>query len=433
MLRSRRRNGAHAVVCALTLMLAVPATVSARATVSRRATVSPRATASTRAHKPAKPVHRPAKPKPVPPGFVGMVLDGPLYPVTQPPLDMATQLDSMVATGVETVRATFDWANSQPYRNFSQVPSDVGKYTDVSGVPTDFTELDRLVELAAQRRLTILPTVLDSPKWDRITDGRSVIDRPRTNAPYTRFLKALVQRYGSNGSFWRLNPGIPKVPIRQWQIWNEPNIRAFWSAQPYAKTYVSLLQAAHSAIKGADHRAKVVLAGLPNYAWIALKRIYAVKGARSLFDIVAVHPYTKQPSGVITILTRVRQTMTAAGDGRKPMIADEISWPSSQGQTPHNTGFDFATTPAGQARNIAAMLPMLGSERVKLGLRAFYYYTWIGTEQRNGLAFDFAGLLRLKSGKVSDKPAFTAFRRAALALERCRQRGTVATRCLKPA
>ncbi len=410
MLRARRRNWGRLTLCALMLLLVVvPAAASAR----------PR---------------KPAKPKPVPPGFVGMVIDGPLYPVTEPPLDMATQLDSMVATGVETMRATFDWATAQPYPNFSQVPTaGLGKYTDVGGVPTNFTQLDQFVGLAAQRRMTILPTVLDAPKWDRVRGGRSLIDRPRTNGPYANFLAALVHRYGPNGSYWKANPGVPKVAIRQWQIWNEPNIRAFWSAQPYAKTYVSLLKAAHSAIKSADHGAKVVLAGFPNYSWIALKRIYAVKGARSLFDVVAVHPYTKQPSGVITILTKVRQTMAAAGDGRKPMIADEIGWPSSRGQTPHNAGFDFATTPAGQARDIAALLPMLGSERVQLRLQAFYYYTWIGTEQRNALAFDFAGLLRLTSGKVSEKPAFKAFRQAALALERCRRLGTVATRCLKPA
>jgi polysaccharide biosynthesis protein PslG len=409
MLRSRRRTWGRLVACALLLLLVVPAAVSARP-------------------------HQPAVRKPVPPGFVGMVVDGPLYPITQPPLDMATQLDSMVAAGVETMRATFDWASAQPYQNFGQVPKDeLSKYIDVGGVPTDFNQLDQLVSLAAQRRMTILPTVLGAPRWDGITDRRSLINRPRRNGPYANFVKALVLRYGPNGSFWRRNHGVPKVPIRQWQIWNEPNIPAFWSAQPYAKTYVSLLKAARSAIKGADHGAKVVLAGFPNYSWVALKRIYAVKGARSLFDVVAVHPYTKLPDGVITILNRVRQTMAAAGDARKPMIADEISWPSSRGQTPHNTGFDFATTPAGQARNIAALLPMLGKDRVKLRLQAFYYYTWIGSEQRNGLAFDFAGLLKLTSGKVSEKPAFKAFRQAALALERCRQRGTVATRCLKPA
>ncbi len=97
MLRARCRNWGRLTLCALMLLLVVPAATSASA-------------------------RKPAKPKPVPPGFVGMVIDGPLYPVTEPPLDMATQLDSMVATGVETMRATFDWATAQPYQNFSQVP-----------------------------------------------------------------------------------------------------------------------------------------------------------------------------------------------------------------------------------------------------------------------------------------------------------------------
>ena len=177
-------------MCAVMLLLVIPAAVSAR----------PR---------------KPAKPAPVPPGFVGMVIDGPLYPVTEPPLDMATQLDSMVATGVETMRATFDWSSAQPYQNFSQVPNDeLSRFTDIGGVPTDFTQLDQFVGLAAQRRMSILPTVLDAPKWDRINDTRSLIDRPRSNGPYASFLKALVQRYGPNGSFWRLNPGVVKVPIR---------------------------------------------------------------------------------------------------------------------------------------------------------------------------------------------------------------------------
>jgi hypothetical protein len=218
-----------------------------------------------------------------------------------------------------------------------------------------------------------------------------------------------------------------------WQIWNEPNIRAFWSQQPYAQTYVALLKAAHAAIKGADPGAKVVLAGLPNFSWVALGRIYKVRGASSLFDIVAIHPYTKQPQGVITILTKVRTVMQQFGDSRKPMVADEISWPSSQGKTRHTTGFDFATTEAGQAHNLGVLLPLLGQERVALRLAGFYYYTWVGSEHPNALAFDYAGLLRLTAGKLTEKPAFDVFRRDALALERCRQKAAIATRCTKPA
>jgi hypothetical protein len=374
-----------------------------------------------------------AKPAAVPPGFVGMDVDGPLFPVTSPGLDLPTQMDTMVSSGVQSLRTTFDWASAQPYRGWSDIPAaDKTEFTNVAGVPTNFTELDEIVELAAQRRLTVMPTVLDAPRWDGVRDRRSLIDRPTSAAPYASFVKALVSRYGPKGSFWSSNPDTPKVPIRMWQIWNEPNIPAFWSQQPYAKSYVALLKAAHAAIKSADPSAKVVLAGFPNYSWVALGRIYNVRGASRMFDIVAVHPYTRQPAGVITILDKVRTVMAAAGDGRKPMVADEISWPSSVGQTPHNAGFDFATTPAGQAHNLSVLLPLLGKDRVRLRLAGFYYYTWMGVEQRNALAFDFAGLLRFTRGQASQKPAFEVFRRGALALERCRQKATVATRCAKP-
>jgi hypothetical protein len=376
---------------------------------------------------------KPARQSAVPPGFVGMDVDGPLFPNTDARLDLPSQLDTMVTSGVESLRATFDWAIAQPYRSWSQVPAaERGEFTDVGGIPTQFTQLDEIVGLAAERGLTIMPTVLDAPRWDGIADRRILTARPKSVGPYANFVKALVQRYGPKGTFW-VNSTIPKAPIRMWQIWNEPNIREFWSHQPYAKSYVPLLKAAHSAIKSADPGAKVVLAGLPNFSWVALGRIYKVRGARSLFDVVAVHPYTKQPAGVITILTKVRQVMAAAGDRRKPMVADEISWLSSVGQTPKTTGFDITTTPAGQAHNLGVLLPLLGRERVKLKLLAFYYYTWIGTEKRRALAWDFAGLLRFSSGKVTEKPAFKVFRRDALALEHCRTKVATATRCSKPA
>jgi hypothetical protein len=380
-------------------------------------------------------VHKAAKQAAVPPGFVGMVVDGPLWPEASPGLDMAAQLDSMVSAGVQTLRMTFDWGSIQPYKNDAEVPpADKDEFTDVGGVPTKWTDLDQVVGLAAQRGLTILPLVLDAPQWDGIFDKRSVVERPKRIGPYANFVKALVQRYGPKGTFWSQNTGIRKQPIRMWQIWNEPNIRAFWSQQPgYATSYVALLKAAHTAIKSADPGAKIVLAGFPNFSWVALQRIYDVRGARSLFDVVAVHPYTKQPQGVITILTKVRQVMNAAGDKRKPMIADEISWPSSQGKTPHNNGFDFATTEAGQARNIATLLPLLGRDRRSLNLAAFYYYTWVGNERPNAQAFDYAGLLRYDSGNLTSKPALKAYTTGALALERCRQKAAVATRCAKPA
>jgi hypothetical protein len=366
----------------------------------------------------------------VPRGFVGMVVTAPVFPPGSPAVDLGRQLDRMVASGVENLRVVFNWAAAQPYRSWSQVPSGQrSQYIDVGGVPTDFSQTDAIMAAAAARQLSVLPVVLYAPGWDEAAHPAGTYGIPARTGPYAAYLRALVERYGLRGSFWSTRRQA--APIRAWQIWNEPNITVFWPRQPFERSYVALLRAAHRAVKGADPQAKVVLAGLPNYSWRDLARIYSVPGARRLFDIVAVHPYTRSPTGVIAILRRVRRAMDAAGDRRKPILADEISWPSSLRETRHTEGFDFATTERGQARNIATLLPLLARERTRLDLLGFDYYTWASSDARGGLAFDFAGLLTIHSGRLVAKPAFYAFRRAALALERCRVKGPTATACAR--
>jgi Glycosyl hydrolase family 53 len=376
--------------------------------------------------------HSAAAPRttPVPQRFVGIDVDQPTWP--DPFINLGQQLSVMVASGVETIRVVFDWSEIQPYKRWSEVPSaDRDEYVNVGGIPTNFTTLDQLVELASQRGLTILPTLLNSPSWDGQKYKGGIVLLPRTDGPFAAFAKALVERYGPHGTFWKTYSGGPKEPIEEWQIWNESNIPAFWPQQPYYSRYLALLRAAHNAIKSADPQAKIVLAGLPNYSWLEMERIYSHKGASKLFDVVAVHPYTKTPQGVITILSYVRQVMNQNGDAAKPMIADEISWPSALGHTSHDTGYDFETTEKGQAKNIGEVLPMLVKDRFKLGLAGFYYYDWAGLDRNNYLAFDFSGLFKLADGGFIAKPAYPVFKRAALTMEGCRSKGSLATDCVK--
>jgi len=359
-----------------------------------------------------------------------MVVDEPVWP--DPLVDLGRQLDAMVASGVQTLRVVFDWSAAQPYRSWSQVPSGQrGNFVDVGGIPTDFSAMDQLVGQASQRGLPVLPVILDAPSWDGQDYKGGIVTLPKTDGPYAAFAKALVRRYGPHGSFWSTYRSAPRLPIHLWQIWNEPNIPAFWPPQPYYSRYLALLRAAHDAIKAADPSAEIVLAGLPNYSWLELARIYGHRGARNLFDVVAVHPYTKYPQGVITILSYARAVMNQHGDKNKPLIADELSWPSSQGQTTHNTGYDFATTQSGQAQNIGKVLPMLVENRFRLGLSGFYYYDWAGQDRPNYLAFDFSGLFHLDGGSFEAKPAFGVFKQAALAMEGCRSKGSQATDCVK--
>jgi hypothetical protein len=370
-----------------------------------------------------------ARAAPVPQGFVGVMADQPVWP--NPLVDLGQQLDAMVASGVQTLRVVFDWSAAQPYKSWSQVPSsERSQFTDVHGIPTNFSATDQLVGEASRRGLTVLPIILGAPGWDGQTYKGGFVVLPRADGPYAAFARALVRRYGPRGSFWSAYQYSLKLPIRMWQIWNEPNVRVFWPPQPYYSRYLALLRAAHDAIKAADPGAKVVLAGLPNYSWVELARMYR-RGARKLFDVVALHPYTRSPQGVITILSYVRGVMNRFGDRRKPMIADEISWPSSLGRTTHGVGYDFQTTPAGQARRVAQVLPLLAKNRRRLGLASFYYYDWAGQDRPNYIVFDFSGLLHWDGASFSAKPALAAFTRAALAMEGCRGKGAQASICLK--
>ena len=343
-----------------------------------------------------------------------MMADGPLL---DPRVNLGAQLDQMVSSGIQSLRVTFDWSSAQTYANWHDVPAgQAGKFSPApGGVPTDFSATDEIVGLAAQRRLALLPVVVYSPRWDASPVGSHV--QPRRAEPFANYLTALVQRYGPRGSFWASHPWLAREPIRAWQIWNEPNIAFYWDTPHFARGYVSLLRAAHRVIKRADPGASIVLAALTNYSWLDLAAIYAVPGARRLFDVVGSNAYTSKPAGVITILDRVRRVMDSHGDHHKPLLATEVGWPSALGKTKQDYGLN--TTQGGQAKKLAQLLPMLARNRRRLGLSRFYYYTWLSSDTPDGPSFDFSGLLAFDpaDAHIYAKPAYAAFRRAVLALE----------------
>lgn len=355
--------------------------------------------------------------------LVGVMFDGPALGA-----DLAAQLDGAVASGAESLRVAVRWSDFQPYRTLSEVPGGVrSQFQTVGSVPSRFAELDRIVGAAASRRLTVLPVVESTPNWDAARPGDPA-SPPKSTAPYAAFLSALVARYGPQGTFWTAHPTLPRVPIRMWQIWNEPNFVRYWSVQPFAPAYVKLLAAAGVALKAADPGAKVVLAGFADFSWQYLAEVYRVHGARQLFDVAAIHPYTAKPGGVIEILQRARAVMDGAGDAGKPILATEITWPSSLGKAPAQ--FGVTTTENQQASRLAQLVPMLLSHRKQLGLLGFYWYTWMGDESPRAApyGFDYAGLVRYVNGRITPKPALAVFRRWALRIEGCRRK-TVADRC----
>ena len=380
----------------------------------------------------ARPAGAKARSARVPQGFVGVNIDGPLF-AAHTRLNLGNQMSSMVASGVQSVRVAFDWSAAQPYASFSDIPGDqsLSEFENgPGGRPITYAATDAVVAAAARRGLTVLPTILYAPKWDARKNPSGGVATPQNVTSYAQYAAALVQRYGPGGSFWTANPDIPARPVRMWQIWNEPNIPFYWP-QPFGKSYVALLRAAHDAIKHVDPQAKLVLGALTNYAWKSIGQIYAASGVRSLFDLVAVNGFTQNPANDILYLRFMRRALDHFKDGRKPVLDTEFSWPSGRGSAQRDQQkYDFDTTRRGQASYISSFMSMAGSQRTKLGLAGIYYYDWIGSEFKNAPIFNFSGLLGLNSKhRVEVKPALGAFRKAALALEGCRAKGATATQC----
>ena len=163
----------------------------------------------------------------VPFGFYGVMWDGDI--ATAPAKQQDRQWALMARSGVESVRTVFSWALAQP----------------TADGPLDFTDTDRKVAMASRRGVALLPVVLYTPHWAARSPD-TFGSTPKYASDYAAFMRQLVLRYGPRGSFWAENPKLPRRPIRDWQLWNEPHFDFYWHVPGEDKTqwaseYVELL------------------------------------------------------------------------------------------------------------------------------------------------------------------------------------------------
>jgi polysaccharide biosynthesis protein PslG len=269
---------------------------------------------------------------------------------------------------------------------------------------------DDMVERSAQAGMTLLPTLVGSPGFA----AKRETFPPRRGAPMRRwlaFVRDAVNRYGRGGKIWREHPSLRYRPVRAWQVWNEPNFPSWWRGHPNARQYTRFLARTRRAIKRADRRAKVVLAGLPETrTGIPMTRFLPAlyrAGARRLFDAVAVHPYARDRRGVIRVIRRARSIMRSHGDGRKSVWVTEIGW-ATAGPVSRNTR-RFRTTEAGQAKRIKTTLRALAGARRRLRIGAV---VWFSLQDRRPVSGErdwwglHTGLFRVSG---NPKPGWFAF------------------------
>ncbi len=368
----------------------------------------------------------------VPAGFFGVAVHEPTWEAR----DTAAEFRRMRTDGVEAVSAAVYWNAMQPYPDAAAVPEDqVDEFTLVDGIPTSFAASDRLYEHAARRGMTVLPVVVGAPTWQRV-DARSLWSPPADPEAYGRFVGLLVKRYGAGGTFWASHPKLPRVPTRDWQIWNEPTgwdgpltPSVFWDApKPYQERYVAMLRAAHTAIHAQDPRGRALLGGILGVSWDTIEDLYAA-GAGPYFDGAAIHVYTQQAENVLNSLKYARAVLDKHGDRAKPLVLTEFGWPSALNKVVQKNRYGFETNEGGQAYRLEQAFQLLVKNRASLRLTQIFWFAWATFDAGDQYVFDYAGLRRVKpNGTVVTKPAETRYRSFARRYEGC-QRKVRPARC----
>jgi hypothetical protein len=140
---------------------------------------------------------------------------------------------------------------------------------------------------------------------------------------FADFAAAAAKRYAGKGILW--------------EIWNEANIRQFWTPQPSGDDYSKLVEVAAPRIRQADPSGKVV-AGATSQIPLEWFEGCFKNGLLNWIDALSVHPYRSQPpETVIRDYDKFRELIARyAPAGKKiPVISGEwgysnLNWDKSR-------------------------------------------------------------------------------------------------------
>lgn len=297
----------------------------------------------------------------------------PFYGVVTQTVLTETDYELMQAAGVESLRAQFLWQIIQPEAGRCQASAPTGV--------CDWSAYDAVIGGLAASGVEFFPYLLNVPDWVANDPNKPPVRSKEDREAWSAFVEAAVKRYGPGGAYWETlypieHPGAAPLPVRQWQIWNEPSAEPFWAPKPKTREYAKLVKLTSKAITGVDRDAYIVLAGLFGTPTIGidqpefLRGLYRVKKIERYFDAVAIHPYGPDIDRVKFQVEWARDEMKRAGDKKADLWISEIGWASDR---VHN---QLGVGRKGQAKMLGRAYELFRRKRAKWNVVAVDWYAW---------------------------------------------------------
>ena len=211
---------------------------------------------------------------------------------------------------------------------------------------------------------------------------------------FGNFVRAITERYKGRHVIW--------------EIWNEPNIAAFWRPTAGAKLttetslleYLQMVKVIVPIIRARDPEALVIGPAAANYNTMWLYLGLKTYGLLTLFDGVSVHPY--QPGNIPEQIIRQHaqvQTWIPGTQKGKALLFSELGYSAGQGKNEVNPAVQGAYL---QREYLLSL--MLGAR-----LNAFYSMTDTDANEPCVLADHCYGFFTRYSGQ--EKPSLAAIAR----------------------
>ena len=278
----------------------------------------------------------------------------------------APQLTAMANGGLTVVRTDARWSIAEP-----NPPSGSGAHS------YDWSTFDTIVGQLAKYGLQWMPTLDYPPPWAQEDPSDIGSETKVSNVPdFVAFAAAMVRRYGIGGTFWSAHPELPATPVREWEIWNSPNVTYYWDPQDNApERFADLYLATRSAMKAVNHKAVVMAGALdlvnPPIASDEInfvKRMFAHRPeVRTQVDLWGLHPYQETIYWTFRRLAKWRQALDLLAGRREPIAIDELGYTTTK-VSDQMRGDELV--------ELTQKLPRSGCD-----IHDFYPYSWLSPEQ----------------------------------------------------
>ena len=202
--------------------------------------------------------------------------------------------------------------------------------------------------------ITLVPYICYTPRWNSTGDSTNYWNHtPKDYEAFGRFVSALVTRY--------------KDRIKSWELWNEPDIKEYWSGN--AADLAKLTKIGAQAVRKADPQALVVLAGLAGHTRFT-RELFQKHGISQYVDVVNCHSYFETWNGkpleaVIPYVDTLSRIIKQYGNNQSLWMA-EVGYstyrkPDGYVSASYHGTYEYEHTPEFQAVAMWRTLTMLPS------------------------------------------------------------------------